>query len=732
MAQDNKLIIQIDGDQSGLTTALKQSTEEVKKFSVDTQAVGKDAGSSFGNNFGKGSTEGLKFFKVDVDKFSTGAGEKGTQAGSGFGSAFGNGAKAGLDSVTQQFRVMEQAAAGNFSGIASSFISLVANPVTISIASIGASLAAAFKFSQIGEDLDRTQRRFETLSQAAGVVGSSLQSGLKDAAKGLTDTSDLTEIANKAIVSLGAGAQRLPELFQLAQKAAALFGGDAKSRLDDLTQAIGSLQTRQLKNIQLVVDQDQVFKEYAKSINAGSRELTELEKKQALLNAVLEAGANQFKNVDAEVGKDSISNGLKKLEVGFVDLKEAIAAIAYSNLGSAFGTVMNAAGSALQSFAGLISDAAGVQKPLQEQREETSRKILELQRIQAQSNASEVYIERTQQEIEVLKLKQTAIQDSIAEEQKLADEKKAALAKEESEKPKIQTDADIEKERVRQANIASLKAEARSVDLQAETDFQEKLVEIENANNPNALAIREAKLAQQQADANQEYNLAVVNAQKLKTVEEQRAAENLALSKRASTEKKLVAEKELGDARAVAAAKQQIEQNLFATAAILLKDNAGATKALNVAQATRNTYLGASLALATYPPPFGAIAAATTIGLGLAQVAQIVGAKDGALVTGGEPGKDTQPFMLAKGEIVAPAKSFDEVVEGVARERGFTKDGEGGSSSRSEQILLAIAERLDRPAIVVNGDITADETFINKLVDKIRDAVEFRGANLGV
>jgi len=408
-------------------------------------------------------------------------------------------------------------------------------------------------------------------------------------------------------------------------------------------------------------------------------------------------------------------------------------AIAYSNLGSAFGAVLNGAGSAIQAFAGLISDAAGVQKPLQEQLDETAKKILELQRIQAQSNASETYIERTQAEIEVLKLKQTAIQDSIAEESRLAEEKQKQLADAEAAKPKIQTDADIEKERARQANIAALKQEARSIDLAAEADFQEKLVEIENANNPNAIAIREAKVAQQRADADQEYNLAVVNSQKLKTVEEQRASENLALSKRASSEKKIVAEKELGDARAVAQAKQQIEQQLFATAAILLKDNAGATKALNVAQATRNTYLGASLALATYPPPFGAIAAATTIGLGLAQVSQILGANEGALVTGGEVGKDTQPFMLSKGEIVAPAKSFDEVVEGVARERGFTKDGEGGFGGASvEKILLAIADKLDRPSVVVNGDITADETYINKLVEKIRDAVEFRGASLGV
>lgn len=732
MADDNKLVIKIDGDPIGLVESLKQSSDSVKKFITETENQGKLLGAGFGANFGKGSSEGLKFFKVDVDKFTSSASEKGSLGGSAFGTGFGNGAKQGIEAVSGQFRIMEQAAAGNFSAVASSFISLVANPITLSIAVIGASLAAAFKFSEIGEELDKTQRRFETLAQGAGIVGSTLQAGLKEAAKGLTDTSDLTETANKAIVTLGAGAQRLPELFNLAQKAAALFGGDAKDRLDDLTRSIGSLQTRQLKQIGLVVDQEQVFQQYARSLGVASGELTEMQKKQALLNAVLEAGAKQFQNVDAEVGKDSISNGLKRITIGFTDLKEAIAAIAYSSLGQAFGAVLNGAGNALQSFAGFISDAAGIQRPLQEQLEITMQRILELQRAQAQPNASEAFIERNQKEIEALKLKQQALQDSLEQEKAIAEEKKAQLETEEKEKPKIQSDADIEKEKNRQASIAAMRAEARSTDLQAEAEFQEKLVEIENAGNPNAIAIREAKVQQQQIEANQEYNLEVQKAQKLKTVEEQRAAESLALSKRAAAEKKIVAEKELGDARAVAQAKIQIEQNLWATAFILARNNAELTKALNVAQAIRNTYQGATLALATYPPPFGAIAAASTVALGLAQVAQITGANDGALVTGGEFGKDTEPFMLSKGEIVAPAKSFDEVVEGVARERGFTKGDEGSSDGALIQILNSISEKLDRPHVVVNGDMTADEAFVNRLVDKIRDAVQFRGASLGV
>lgn len=48
-----------------------------------------------------------------------------------------------------------------------------------------------------------------------------------------------------------------------------------------------------------------------------------------------------------------------------------------------------------------------------------------------------------------------------------------------------------------------------------------------------------------------------------------------------------------------------------------------AAKAFNIANAIMNTYMAATKALATYPWPFGMVAAAAAVGMGLAQVAQI-------------------------------------------------------------------------------------------------------------
>jgi hypothetical protein len=73
--------------------------------------------------------------------------------------------------------------------------------------------------------------------------------------------------------------------------------------------------------------------------------------------------------------------------------------------------------------------------------------------------------------------------------------------------------------------------------------------------------------------------------------------------------------------------KLNIIANAVGAAANLIGRNTLAGKALAIAQATIDTYAGASKALSTYPPPFGAIAAGTVIAGGLANVAAIVNTK---------------------------------------------------------------------------------------------------------
>lgn len=74
-------------------------------------------------------------------------------------------------------------------------------------------------------------------------------------------------------------------------------------------------------------------------------------------------------------------------------------------------------------------------------------------------------------------------------------------------------------------------------------------------------------------------------------------------------------------------AKLMVISSALSSVAQMVGENTIAGKALAVASASINTYLGATKALATYPPPFGAIAAGVVIAGGLLQVRKIIATK---------------------------------------------------------------------------------------------------------
>jgi len=159
-----------------------------------------------------------------------------------------------------------------------------------------------------------------------------------------------------------------------------------------------------------------------------------------------------------------------------------------------------------------------------------------------------------------------------------------------------------------------------------------------------------------------------------------------------------------------AAARLQIEQaqqeaklgivsNALGTLAQAVGENTAAGKALAIAQATIDTYAGASKALATYPPPFGAIAAGTVIAAGLLNVKKIISTKvpapPGTTNLQGGAGGATPPQPSAQ---IAPPQI-----------QGLT----AGTGNTGTQIAETIAQSQQRPlrAYVVSQDVSSTQAF---------------------
>ena len=279
----------------------------------------------------------------------------------------------------------------------------------------------------------------------------------------------------------------------------------------------------------------------------------------------------------------------------------------------------------------------------------SSEKIEEATRNSSETLQTAFEEEQARQE-EQTKIQEEEAQKRIDAAKQEADEKQRIL----DEANKIQREAElsllsdqqreiVEREERFQRELLALKAAGFSDFTALEQEYRNDLLEIGEKYKEtvevvedNSDQIRKEKEAQQrqdelaflQADFNLRQTLGALKfEEELQFFDKQRELQRQELQAADATNKQLIAfDKETAAARTQIEAQQQatklgIISDALGTLAQAVGENTAAGKALAVAQAIINTYQGASLALATYPP------AATVIAAGLLQVKKIVSTK---------------------------------------------------------------------------------------------------------
>jgi len=224
-----------------------------------------------------------------------------------------------------------------FSGLTRSFTEINSGLELISksINAISKASQAMVNFAKTGEEIAAIGTRFELISKQAGLIPEALAGGIEKAVGGTVDMEDALKAATGAIVSLEGGASRLPQLFEIAKKSVAVFGGDLIERFEQLNMAVASGSTRALRSMGIIIDADAVYKSYAKSIDTTADKLTLAERQQAMMNAVVDKGTIAFKNINTSL--TPIAENLKRNEVAMKELGDTGATV-FNNL---FGDIIS-------------------------------------------------------------------------------------------------------------------------------------------------------------------------------------------------------------------------------------------------------------------------------------------------------------------------------------------------------------------------------------------------------
>ncbi len=207
------------------------------------------------------------------------------------------------------------------SGLASSLvgIGMILGPVVVAIMAV----KAALDLTKEGEHIEMVNNSFHMLATNAGLAADEIKEKLLKSVAGLASETEVLQAANKAILTMGDNAAKIPQVMDLARKYTANFGGDLVENFERMSMAMSNGNQRMLKQFGITVDATKAHQEFAKSIGTSTEFLDQAGQKQAIFNAALAQANSKYKNLST-TGLD-VTTGTQKLMTSFVELKEAVA-----------------------------------------------------------------------------------------------------------------------------------------------------------------------------------------------------------------------------------------------------------------------------------------------------------------------------------------------------------------------------------------------------------------------
>jgi hypothetical protein len=202
----------------------------------------------------------------------------------------------------------------------SSLMSIV-GPAAIAAASIAA-VGKAGELAQLGAQAQLVETRFNSLAQSAGTTGDAILTALRKASGGEISDLNLQLAANRAqLLGVADSAQEFSVLLSIARDRAQQMGISTTQAFNDLVTGLGRGSALILDNLGIIVSVDEANKAYAASIGKTVAQLSEAEKKQALINQVLAQGRA---SLDATGGAvDSMAGDFARLGAASDNAKTA-------------------------------------------------------------------------------------------------------------------------------------------------------------------------------------------------------------------------------------------------------------------------------------------------------------------------------------------------------------------------------------------------------------------------
>lgn len=177
-------------------------------------------------------------------------------------------------------------------------------------------------FSTATKEYANLQDAMRVFRRYAGENADAILKAMEEAAEGTISYADMVLNANRAMV-MGIDPEYLPEMMRIARAAARAMGTDVSYMFESI--AVGTARQSKLilDNLGIIINAEEAYEKYAKQLGKTANQLTEAEKRQAFLNAVMESGRKLADQVD--MSQESLNEELARARVAWEEFRIELA-----------------------------------------------------------------------------------------------------------------------------------------------------------------------------------------------------------------------------------------------------------------------------------------------------------------------------------------------------------------------------------------------------------------------
>lgn len=175
-------------------------------------------------------------------------------------------------------------------GIADSALGLISKlgAVAAALGVVTVGFKKAFDGMEEGAQMERLQTASTELAESMSLDMQEIVDAVRTASLNTVSDMDIMTASAKALaMEVGGSSEQIADLWEAAAYQGRLLGMSASEAFEKIVQAIGKVNPSALENLGIIIDVSKAYQDYGATISKQGDRLTDFEKKQALVNAVI-------------------------------------------------------------------------------------------------------------------------------------------------------------------------------------------------------------------------------------------------------------------------------------------------------------------------------------------------------------------------------------------------------------------------------------------------------------